>query len=143
MGSTRICYTACFLGASILAFSAASGADEKADMQQRMLECAATTASNKLGECLAAKGAPAVSARDSDVEVHAAVVGCAERGVTGTTELGACVNERLDEKKTQPSDVTDAQIQEAAGLCAKHYTETKDIAVCVKTVLHHTGYVNP
>lgn len=139
MSSTPIHYVACILGASAFLFSAVSAADEKAEMQQRMLECAATTASNKLGECLAAKGAPAVSASDSDAQIHAAVMSCAERGVTGTTELGGCVNTRLDEKKAQPADVTDEQIHEAAGLCAKHYTETKDVVVCVETVLRHRG----
>ncbi len=102
-----------------------------------------TTVTDKLGECLSAKGAPAVSATDSDAQVHAAVVRCAESGVTGTTELGSCVNSRLDETKAQPADVTDAQIQEAARLCAKTYTETDRMAVCVKTTLRQTGYINP
>lgn len=104
-----------------------------------MVECAATTATDKLGECLAAKGAPAVSATESDAQIHAAVVRCAQSGVTGTTELGSCVNSGLDETKAQPADVTDAQINEAARLCAKTYTETDQIAVCVKTTLGQTG----
>mgnify|MGYP003573449657 CR=1 FL=1 len=143
MSSTPIRNAASILGASVLVFSAVSAADENPGMEKRMLECAATTASEKLGECLAAKGAPAVSAGDSEAQVHAAVVSCAERGVTGTTELGTCVNTRLDETKTQPADVTDAQIQQAAGLCAKHYTETQDVVVCVETVLRHRGAAGP
>jgi hypothetical protein len=143
MKSTWLHYAACVLCSGGLLFNATSMADEKSDMDKRMMECAATTATDQLGECLASKGAPAVSAKESDADVHAAVLKCAERGVTGTTELGACVNSRLDETNTQPADVTDAQIQDAARLCAKHYTETKDIAVCVGTVLRHRGSASP
>lgn len=52
-------------------------ADQRSDMEQHRMDCAKTTASNKLGECLAAKGAPAVSATESHAEIHAAVVKCA------------------------------------------------------------------
>jgi len=137
MSSTPIRYVACILGASVLVFSPVSGADEQADMQQRILECAETTASDKMGECLAAKGAPAVSADESGAAIDAAGARCMGMGVTGTTAIAACINTRFDETDTQPADVTDAQIQQAAELCGKHYTETQDIVVCVGTVLRH------
>jgi hypothetical protein len=70
-------------------------------------------------------------------KVHAAVIRCVDSGVTGTTELGGCVNSRLAETKTQPAGVTDAEIEEAAGLCATRYTETRDVAVCVEALLRH------
>jgi negative regulator of replication initiation len=143
MKQTWIHHAAYVFFASALLHTGAAIADGKSDMEKRMLECAATTATNKLGECLAAKGAPAVSATESETAIQAAVVKCMERGVTGTTELGSCVNSRLDETKAQPVDVTDAQVDEAARLCAKHYTETEHIVVCVNTILRHTEYVNP
>jgi hypothetical protein len=135
-------HVANLLCAAALLVASDASADEKSDMDRRMLECAATTATNKLGECLSGKGAPAVSARESDAQIHAAAMRCMERGVTGTTEFGACVNEQLDAGKTGPADVTDAQIREATRLCATHYTETENIAVCVETIIRHTGYAN-
>ena len=143
MRPTWLHFVACFICSNGLLFDAVSMADEKSDMDTRMMECAATTETDKLGECLSAKGAPAVSATDSEAEVHAAVVKCMDDGVTGTTEIARCVNTRLVETKAQPADVTDAQVQEAARLCSKHYTETDQLAVCVQTVLHRTGYANP
>lgn len=128
---------------SLLCIGGTVIAEQQSEMEKRMIDCAATTATDKLGECLSAKGAPAVSATDSEDQIHAAVVKCAQSGVTGTTELGSCVNSRLDKTGAQPVDVTDAQIQEAARLCSKHYTETDRIAVCVKTSLHSGADLNP
>jgi hypothetical protein len=53
------------------------------------------------------------------------------------------VNSRLDETKARPADVTDAQVDEAARLCAEHYTETDQLVVYVNTILRHREYVNP
>lgn len=137
MNSTPIRYVACILGASGLVFSAASGADEQTDMQQRVLECAETTASDNMGECLAAKGAPAVSADESGAAINAAGAKCMDMGVTGTEAIAACINTRFDETDTRPADATEAQVQKAAKLCAEYYAETQDIVVCTQTVLRH------
>lgn len=110
-------------------------ADDQSAMEKRLAGCAAITDTAKLGECLSAKGAPTVSATYSDEQLNAAVVKCAKSGVTGTAEIGSCVNRRLNETGGQPADVTNAQIQEAARLCSKRYTETNQIAVCVKTLV--------